>query len=245
MRWRFAAAGFAAYIAALVATAPAGLLDVGLEGASGGRLRLTGAQGRLWSGTGRMEMRAQDGRALAAQDLRWRLLPDRLIQARLAFEFESDRGPSFVLAVGPGRVEITGVAIALPAAALTSLQPKLAPLQLSGDLDLRIGQLVIAAEGWSGGGTVQWHRAGSALTKVFPLGEYELQWLGEGATARISLATLGGPLQLEGKGSLARGGRLAFTVLARIDAEFRPMLDPLLRLIAVDRGDGSFELQLG
>jgi len=246
MRWRLAAIGLAAYAGALLATAPARLLDAGMNSASSGSLRLSEAQGSLWSGAGRLEMRTAGGRSLLGQGLRWRLLPGQLLQAKLAFEVQLERGARpFVLALSSGRFEVVGADFNLPAAALAAAQPKLAPLQLTGDVSLRIKQLAIAPEGWTGNATLQWRHAGSALTQVSPLGDYELQLAGEGAAARVSLVTLQGPLQLEGKGSLSQGGKLAFTAIGRIDPNFRALLEPLLRLIAVDRGDGSFEFQLG
>jgi len=246
MRWRLAVLGLAAYAGALLVTAPAGLLDAGFNSASNGSLRLTEAQGGLWSGAGRLEMRAANGRALVNQGLRWRLLPGQLLQAKLAFELQLElSAQAFVLSLGSRGIEVVGADINLPAAALAAAQPKLMPLQLTGDVSLRIKQLAIASGDWTGAVTLQWRHAGSALTQVYPLGDYELQLAGEGSAAQVSLVTLHGPLQLDGKGSLSQGGKLAFTAFARIDPNFRTSLEPLLRLIAVERSDGSFELQLG
>ena len=52
MRWPAPVFGLGVYAAALVALAPASLIDSRLEQASGGRLRLAEAQGSLWAGTG-------------------------------------------------------------------------------------------------------------------------------------------------------------------------------------------------
>ena len=95
-----------------------------------------------------------------------------------------------------------------------------------------------------GGATLQWRGAGSALTPVAPLGDYELRLDGSGTAVRASLRTLVGPLRLEGSGSWTPGASPAFLGTARVAPEFRVQLEPLLRLIAVERGDGSFELQL-
>ena len=236
--------GCVAYALALVATAPAGLLDAELDSVSGGRLRLSGANGSLWSGAGRLEMRAKGSRVLAGQDLRWRFLPGRLLRAALAFEFDLGNGQNFVLAIAPGQVEVVGVQLNLPATALAALQPKLAPLQLTGEMLLRVERLVASPRGWTGNATLHWRHAGSALTRVSPLGDYELRFTGDGGAAQLKLTTVQGPLRLEGKGSVVQGGALAFVVGARIDPDFRAALEPLLRLIAVERGDGGFELKL-
>lgn len=237
--------GLIAYACALLITAPAGLLDQGLSSASNGRLRLSEAQGGLWSGAGRLEVRSTSGRALLGEGLRWHVLPGQLLQGRLAIELQLEHSANAIMiSLGPGRVEILAADINLPAAALSAAQTKLVPLQLTGEVLLRIKQLAIASGGWTGTVTLQWRHAGSALTKVYPLGDYELELAGQGAAAQIKLVTLSGPLQLDGKGSLSQGGQLAFAAIARIDPNFRALLEPLMRLIAVERGDGSFELQL-
>ena len=87
-------------------------------------------------------------------------------------------------------------------------------------------------------------RSGSAFTRVSPLGDYELRFEGEGATVRASLRTLQGPLQLDGQGSWTRGANPEFLGTARIAPEQRQQLAPLMRMIAVERGEGNFELQL-
>ena len=246
MSWRLAASICAAYAVALLVLAPAGMLDLGLDGVSGGRLRLLEADGSLWSGAGRLEMRTAGGRALVAQGLRWYWLPTHLTQGRLAFELQLDYGERpFVLSLGVGQMDLTGLAVSLPAKVLGALQAKLSPLQLSGDVVLGVKEMAVTRAGWSGSATLHWRHAGSALTPVFPLGDYELHLLGEGAMTRIKLVTLQGPLQLDGAGSLIHEGKLAFSATARITAEFRSQLAPLMRLIAVERGDGSFEIQLG
>jgi hypothetical protein len=67
---------------------------------------------------------------------------------------------------------------------------------------------------------------------------------GEGPAVRATLHTLQGPLRLDGKGSRTHGDSPAFLAMARIPPQHQQQLAPLLRLIAVERGDGSFELQL-
>lgn len=246
MRWRWLAWGLAFYGLALLVMAPASFLDRGLDGASGGRLRLVEAQGRLWSGAGRLEMRAASGRALVSQGLRWHWLPENLLRAKLGFELELEFAEqAFVLSMNLRQLEVTNAAINLPAAALAAAQPKLLPLQLKGDVVLRIKSMEITPTGWTGNATLHWRHAGSMLTQVSPLGEYELQIAGEGTATRVDLVTLQGPLQLQGKGSLIHGGKLSFVATASIPQEFRTSLEPLMRLLAVERRDGIFEFQLG
>jgi len=79
---------------------------------------------------------------------------------------------------------------------------------------------------------------------VWPLGDYELLWEGQGPQGRATLRTLKGPLQLRGQGSWTIGRPPAFAATADAPPEIRQQLAPLLRMIAVERGAGHFVLQL-
>lgn len=65
-----------------------------------------------------------------------------------------------------------------------------------------------------------------------------------GPAVRAALSTLEGPVQFEGKGTWSNGAPPSFLVTARVPAQHQEQLAPLLRLIAVERGAGNFELQL-
>jgi len=122
--------------------------------------------------------------------------------------------------------------------------PKLAPLGLTGDVLLRVANLSIERKEMQGNATLQWRDAGSVLTPISPLGDYELRLDGEGATVHAYLRTIQGPLRLEGKGSWENGRHPVFLATAHVAAQHQQQLGPLLRLIAVDRGEGRYELQL-
>ncbi len=234
------------YALGLVATAPATLLDAALRSASEGRLRLAEARGTVWSGTGQLEAGDALRRTGVAKPVAWRFVPQSLLRARAVFEIGTeDSSRRFPLALAPSRIEIADAEVGFPADLLGLAVPKLAPLRLTGELTLRVARLSIVDRGGvQGGATLQWRAAGSALTPVAPLGDYELRFEGDGSTVRVSLRTLEGPLSLEGSGSWAPGGNPAFLATARAAPEYRERLEPLLRLIAVERGEGSYELQL-
>jgi general secretion pathway protein N len=244
-RWRPLAFGVGAYAVALIATAPATLADAGLARASEGRLRLAEAQGTLWSGKGQLEVRDPGGRTGLAKGLAWRLRPGALFLARLAYDVEFDPGPGpFPVTISRSRIELANADITLPAAALGLGVPKLATLELTGEVQLRVSSLSIERSATRGSATLQWRAAGSALSPVSPLGDYELRLEGEGPAVRATLRTLQGPLQLDGQGSWASGRTPVFLATARLPPQFQQRLAPFLRLVAVERGDGSFELQL-
>ena len=245
MRWRSLAAGVGAYAAALIAMAPATLADAWLQGASDGRLRIAEARGTLWSGAGQLEIRALDGHTGVAKRLAWRLRTDELLRAQLAYEVEFDPRPrAFPVTISWSHIALENADISLPAAALGLGVPELAPLELTGEVQLQVSRLSIGPSATRGSATLQWRAAGSARSPVSPLGDYELRLEAEGRTVVATLHTLAGPLQLEGRGSWANGRRPVFLATARMPPEFQQRLAPFLRLIAVERGDGSFEQQL-
>ena len=165
MRWGVPACGLAVYAAALVALAPATLIDARLQSASEGRLRLAEASGSLWSGAGWIEVRDAQGKAGVARRLAWRMQPGPLLRARLvALVTLEQAARPFPVSLSLARLEIADAAVQLPAAALGLGVPALAPLRLSGDVLVSIAQLSLERGGVHGDATLQWRAAGSALT---------------------------------------------------------------------------------
>ena len=244
-RWSLLGLGLAAYFIALIATAPASLIDAALEQASVGRLRLADAHGSLWSGTGQIEMRDHAHRSGVAKNITWQVRPAYILRGQLRCDVGLDLAPKqFPVTISPAGIEVADADINLPAAALGVGVPKLAPLGLSGDVLLHVARLSFGRGAVRGSAILLWRGAGSAFTRVSPLGDYELRVDGEGATARASLRTLQGPLQLDGQGTWVSGGAPTFLGTARVPPEHLQQLGPLLRMIALERSEGNFELQL-
>jgi hypothetical protein len=244
-RWSGIAIGLGAYIIALIATVPATLVDAGVQRASNGRVRLAEAQGTLWSGSGQIEVRDAGGRSGVARSVAWHAVPQSLLRAHLVFEVELDQSAKpFPVTLALSRIELANADISLPAAVLGLGVPKLAPLGLTGEVLVHVPNLSIARAGMQGNATLQWHDAGSSLTPVSPLGNYEVRIDGEGATGHAYLRTIEGPLWFDGKGSWSQGANPDFLVMARVSPEYQKQLIPLLRLIAVEREEGRFEVQL-
>jgi general secretion pathway protein N len=244
-RSRLLAIGVVAYALALIATAPATLIDANLRSASHGRLRLAEARGTLWSGSGRVEIREADGRTGVGRNVVWRVMPESLLRGRLLCPAGlAEAAGRFPVTLSFSRVELANADVSLPAAVLGLAVPRLAPLGLTGEVLIHVGHLSFAGGEMEGNATLRWRAAGSALTPVSPLGEYELRLDGGGAMVHAALSTLSGPLQLEGKGSWKFGDNAAFLGTARVPPQHREQLAPLLRLIAVENGRGAFELQL-
>jgi len=237
--------GAIAYALALMVTAPATLVDASLRRASDGRLRLTEAAGSLWSGSGQLEIREPDGRAGVARGIAWRVTPASLARGRLVCEVGLEQAAQrFPVTLSFSGIELSNADVSLPAAVLGIALPKLVPLGLTGEVAIHVAQLSIAGGGVEGKVTLRWRGAGSALTPLSPLGEYEVRVDSAGMKTHASLATLAGPLELDGKGSWKQGDSIAFRATARVPAPHLQQLAPVLRLVAVETAKGVFELQL-
>jgi general secretion pathway protein N len=244
MRWHAPVFGLVMYAAVLIALAPATLIDGRLEQASSGRLRLAESQGSLWSGSGWLEVREPGGGAGVAKRVAWRVLPESLLRARLIAEIRLERAERpMLLGVSLSRVDITDVGVDLPATALGLGLPKLTPFRLTGEVRVDIPRLSIERGRADGDATLRWRAAGSALSPVAPLGDYEVHFKAVGAAMHAELRTLAGPLQLDGKGTWGNGVAPSFAATARVPPQHQEQLSPLFRLIAIERGAGIFELQ--
>ena len=243
--WRLAAIGLCCYAVALLAFAPATLIDASLDHATEGRLRLTEARGTIWSGAGLLDIRGPNRRSGIAKSVAWHIRLAYLLLGELRCEVELDQtAKRFTVSVSPSRIDLADADINLPAAALGLGVPKLAPLGLTGDVLLHIARLSIGRDRIQGNASLQWNGAGSTFAPIAPLGDYELRLEGEGNTVSASLRTLQGPLQLDGRGSWTGGSNPEFSCSARVPPQHLQKLAPLLRMISVERGDGVFELQL-
>ena len=241
----FWVAGFCAYAVCLLVLAPATLLDAGLAHASHGRLRIAEARGTLWSGTGQLEILDAAGRGGIERNLSWNFQPQSVLGGQLGFLVDAGQGSKrFPLTVSIWRIQIVGADFVLPAAALGIAAPRLAVVEPTGDLRVHIATLSLVDGAILGNGIVEWRAAGSSLTSVAPLGDYELRFQGSAGGLHASLRTVKGLLQLEGTGSRGKTGPPLFFATARVGPEHQLQLAPLLRLIGIERVKGNFTLQL-
>ena len=252
MRWPAAARtigavllGIVAYAACLLAFAPATLLDAVAARGSSGRMRIAEARGTLWTGSGQLEVRDATGSRGIGRQLSWHLQPQFLLRGRLVFDLQvADSAKSFPLSISRSGIEISDARLAFPAAALGLAVPGVGVIGPTGELLIHIDRLAVAGNSAIGNMKVLWQSAGSSLTPVSPLGDYELTVESTPSGFDTALRTLKGPLHLDGKGSTRRESPQPFSVTARVDPQIQPLLTPFLRLIAVEGQGGNFELQL-
>ena len=237
--------GACLYAIALAAFAPARLFDGLLADASGGRLRLAASEGTVWSGRAIAELRNGAGQTQWAAPVAWRLLPAALLAGRLNYQLVT-RPPATIgsLSLSWSRVEVEGIDVRLPAATLAALFPALAAWQVGGEVQLVSDRLGFGPAHAAGSATLHWRSAGTALAPVSPLGDYALQLEARDQAWQARLATVAGPLQLNGHGGWRPGSAPAFEASLDVPPESRQALSPFLRLVAIERADGGFDWRL-
>jgi general secretion pathway protein N len=241
--WKRFAVGAAAYSAALLVTAPATLVDAALRRASDGMFRLAEARGSVWSGSGQLELLDPRRETGIAKAVSWRVLPGSLWRGHLAYDvLLADAASPARLTLSASRIQIANVLVELPASAIGFAVPRLAPARLTGDLSISAAQFAVERRDMRGSATVHWRNAGAALTPVSPVGEYEMRIDSDEQGVSATLATLSGPIELKGQGSWRGETRPAFSGTAHVPAPYVEQIAPLLRLVAAESGDGTFQL---
>ena len=231
--------GIAAYAIFLAATIPARFVAQRL--ASPGEVEISEARGTLWSGSARATIFA-GAAPLAIDRIRWRFQPARLASARLAFAVEAS-GPGLEadgeVERGFGALGARDVHARADAAAIAALIPLAASWRPEGAVTLAAPGLVWDGRDARGEARLEWRDASLAIAAVRPLGSYRIEARAEGGPARITVATLDGPLRIAGSGTFAPPAALQFAGEARGEGPSAGALEPLLNLIGPRRADGA------
>jgi len=241
-RWiLFALAGLVTAIATTVATAPARFLDLALDRATLGRVRLAEADGTIWQGSGRLvfaDVGAQDGQRLSTQGVAvpgrigWAVRPwplfAGLVDAAISVDGMAQpvrlQGSFAEMRVGPG-------ALSLPSVELSRLGSPWNSIRPAGALAVRWEAMTIRGGQLQGKATIELRNAASAMTPVRPLGSYRVDIDGQGSRADVALQTLSGPLRLTGKGTWDARAGLRFEADASADPAEAERLQSFLGLV--------------
>jgi general secretion pathway protein N len=245
-------AGLMAAAAVLVVRAPATLLDVVMNRATQGRVRLAQVSGTVWAGQGRIVVSdsreaiaaGQAERASALPGLAipgvfgWRLSPWPLLVGMVEARLTHDSMDGDVVVSGrAGRLRATRGQLVLPALSLERLGSPWTTIRPSGTLTLSWGEVTLSGGRFEGKAAIELSQVASALTPVSPLGAYRIEITGSGAQAGLTMKTLVGPLKLAGEGRWDARSGLRFTAEASADESEQARLGPLLVLMG--RRDGE------
>ncbi|MGH8849821.1 MAG: type II secretion system protein N, partial [Casimicrobiaceae bacterium] len=204
--------------AALAIEAPATLVDRRIEALTGGRVRIAGATGSVWRGSGELAL-LPDG---VHTPITWRIDPMALLRGEVAASVDiADASRPAELTIGTrGDFAAQNLALTLPAAA--ALRAAGIPALLAaagGTLVLEVASLARRGDRLDGRVTLLWQAAtlpGPRAGTRIALGDVRLEAAGSGPQMPATLANSGGELDIAGK--------LVFTMRAmpQIDVHATP-----------------------
>jgi general secretion pathway protein N len=236
-----AALGAAAYVAFLLAMLPARVVTSRISLPPG--LALESVEGTVWSGGAHLSAGTSP---LAALDLRWRWRPLALLSGHMAYDVSANgnaleaRG---TVARGLSTSSVDDLTLDADAPSIAAWIPLALAWQPAGRVHARIEHLAFDGQELQGHAEAQWSDAALALAAVRPMGSYSLKLDAAGGPARVTVATVRGPLRVSGDGTLEGVARFAFTGEARAEGPDAAALTPLLDLLGPRRPDGSRALR--
>lgn len=203
-----------ATVALAVAKAPASLVEIGLAAASGNALCMSSSQGSLWHGHSTLVTCDANSRsALLWLPLAWQFEPAGLLSGELRWQGDVGSDLRGEWSFGIGGFRLQNVAVQAPAAVVPPLFPSaLAHAGWSGDLAMLVPDWRCDWRGnCAGGFAVQWKGASSTmLPGQGVLGDFEIQFNGDGRRLSFEVRTLAGKVELSGNGSLTDQGAPSF-----------------------------------
>jgi hypothetical protein len=229
--------GLVLMVVAFAATAPASLVDARVRDTTHGRVRLVDTHGTVWQGQG----------VLAQADGRWRvpvawtLDAFALVRGALAVtlvptDTAAARG---TIAAEPDTVQLTGVHLDLPAAAIESLWTRPPVPRLDGLVTLDAPSFRAQGRRTDGAFDLQWQRARLSLAGFgASLGTVEAHARpGDGGTV-VALQGRGGDILLNGTATW-REGRATVDATLTPAATLPPAMAAALRALGRAEPDGS------
>ena len=175
------------------------------------------------------------------------VLPESLLRGHLVCEVELDQAARrFPVTISLSRIELANADINLPATALGLGVPKLAPLGLTGDVLLHIAEPVDRTQAQCratprcNGATPDRRSRRSRLWATMNCAS-----TAKAPTVHAYPAHPSGSASTRRQGILDERRTIPYSSPQRaLPPQHQQQLAPLLRLIAVERGEGSFELRL-
>jgi len=239
--------GLVFYLLFLIIEMPASWLAWGLNRYTHGTVRLDPMAGSLWGGNGRLVINYPQTTPHDLGNAEWRINPFWLFTGQVQMHWRTDSADqriNTILRFGSSQVQLLETELALPASTLSTFYPPVALISPQGQVSLRTEKLTISRGGLEGNAETQWQNASSHLSAVKPLGTYRLEISGTGETTTIKLNTIQGALELTGQGQWqSKTGQIQFTG-STIPHERASELEPLLKLLGDDQGNGKRPLTI-
>lgn len=238
----------AAFAVTLALTAPASLLGALLSSQTHGAIELTSPEGTIWRGSAIPVFHAPHGNPVPLQQISWNVSPLPLFYGKIGLHVSEGRAPqaqATEIVAGFSGVELRHVSFEVPAAVLEAIHPLLQALHPGGQLQVSSDQLTIAGSSLQGSATAKWLSASSAISIVNPFGSYQINLNGTGGKVTLGLATLAGPLLLDGQGEWSYGKGLSIEAHAKASAENQEALAELLHHMGPEISPGTHLIKIG
>ena len=225
---------------AVIAFAPAAVLDRPLAARTADRLRLIEASGFWWKGRGAIA--TADGAARVP--LAWRIEPASLARGALAIRLVEDGGatPIGTITVQRGDVVVRALHLWMPAALIGAFDPRLRYVALGGGVTVDAPSFTARGTAYSGTLDATWHDARVAVgDAVLSLGAVSLAAVpaAEGLTGTIG--NTGGEVTIDG--TLAgRAGALDASLTLRPNATASDAVRRVLPLIGAPDNAGAVRI---
>jgi general secretion pathway protein N len=236
-----------AFLLTVLITAPASLLDRGLQFFSQNRLLLANATGSIWRGSATPALRTREGHFVTLPFLQWKITLSSLFSGKIIAHLQWDNQPANAateIVISMKQIELHHATLQLPARLLEESSVMLKPAQFRGQLQVQGEYLVLSNRGMEGNVIVDWKQASSAISSIAPLGDYHLTLNGSGAKINIGLSTLTGVLQLTGDGDWLAGRGLEFHGKAQASAGNQDNLRELLHHLGPELTPGVHAFNL-
>ena len=238
--------GVPAYLVCIVLTMPATFIGARASHAAGGQLRVSDAEGTLWSGSLRATLDTPGG-PFALDRVTWRFMPVEIVHGRVAFDVAVDsrdaRGNAQLLR-GVSDWEVRGANARLDARALPLFYPVVAAWRPEGSVQLSADDVRWNEREMRGNVNMEWRDASVSLSDVKPLGTYRLAAKGAGESVKLALSTIAGALAMSGTGEVKLPRETIFSGEARGEGPSAAALAPLLDLMGPRRADGARAIEV-
>lgn len=235
------------YAGILLITAPASLLDQTIHRLSDGRLSLANSHGTIWHGGGAPVLHTGQNVTIPLHSLNWEIKPQALLRGQLNAYVEWENPGSAApmeLTLDRESFILKNVLLPLPAQVIGELSPFLKPAQFSGNLRIESKQLTLSGNHLQGNATARWDQAGSALSSVHPLGNYQLDIVTAHDSLHATLVTQTGALLLDGQGSWSPAQGFHFNGTARATEAAQPTLTELLHHLGPEESPSVHRISL-
>lgn len=245
MRSVFVLLAFAVLALALVARAPATLLDARVEALSVGRVRLADAGGTVWNGSGELRTVPAD----LAVPVAWHVDAAALVVGRLSGTMSISNGPPATFSVNSREFEVRDLKLTLPAQTLLRVAGVPPIASAGGRVDVNIASLSRRADRLEGGVGIRWNAATLSALSISPalaLGDVSLDGLGEAGALVGTISNSGGDVELTGSASLGADASASIRASVRpragLDKDRANALKTMLSAITPPDASGAYQL---